>query len=75
MAGANPDPFSDIAIASGPMSTPQTVTHNPVDDPSTIMQTVISQLPPPIETSQAGPLATHGGSGPSTHTAPPATGG
>ena len=24
-------------------------------------------------TSQAGPLATHGGSGPSTHTAPPAT--
>ena len=65
MASANTDPFFGLTLASGPMSTPQPV--------STVMQTIISQFPPPIVTNQAGPLARHGGSGPSTHTAPPAT--
>ena len=71
MAGANPDPFSGIPIASGPMSTPQTITYNPTGGPNMIVQTIISQLPPPILTSQAVPPATQGGSGPSTYTAPP----
>ena len=73
MAGANLDPFFSIAISSGPMSTQQTITNNPTGGPSMVMQTVISQLPPPIVTSQAIPLTTHGGSGPSTHTTPPTT--
>ena len=34
------------------------------------MQTVISQLPPPILTSQVVPPVTHGGIVPSTHTIP-----
>ena len=71
MAGANPDPFFGITIASGPLSTPQPITNNHAGGPSAVMKTVISQLPPPIVTSQAGPLTTHGGSVPSTHTAPP----
>ena len=73
MAGANLDPFSSIAIASGSMSTAQPVTNNPIGGRSIVLQTVISQLPPFIVTSQAGPLATHGDNGPSTHTAPPTT--
>ena len=73
MASANPDPFFSLTLASGPMSTSQPVTHNLASGPSTVMQTIISQQPPPIVTSQAGPLVAHGGSGPSTHTAPPAT--
>ena len=73
MAGANPNPFSSIAIASGPTSTPQPITNNPVGGPSIVMQIVISQFPPPIVTNQAGPSATQGGSGPSTYTTPPAT--
>ena len=55
------------------MSTSQLLTHNLASGPSTVMQIFISQFPPPIVTSQAGPLATHGGSGPFTHTVPPAT--
>ena len=70
MAGANSDPFFGIAIASGPISTPQYVTNNPPGGPSTVMQTIISQLPPPILTSQVVPFATHGGSMPSTHAVP-----
>ena len=73
MASTNPNPFFGITLASGPMSTPQRVTNNPAGGPSIVMQTIIIQLAPPIVTSQAGPLATHGGSGPSTHTAPPTT--
>ena len=73
MAGANLDPFFGIAIASGPMSTPQTITNNPAGGPNMVMQTTISQLPPPILTSQAVPPTTHGGSGPSTYIAPPVT--
>ena len=38
-----------------------------------VMQTIISQLPPPIVTTQAIPPATHGGSGPSIHTILPTT--
>ena len=37
---------------------------------NTVMQTVISQLLPPILTSQVVPPATHGASGPSTYTTP-----
>ena len=55
------------------MSTPQVVTNNPIGGPSTVMQTVISQLPPPIVTTQVVPLATLAGSGPSTYNAPPIT--
>ena len=73
MAGANLDPFFSIAIASGPMSTPQIITNNPACGPNMIMQTVISQMPPPIVTTQAVPPATLGGSGPSTYNAPPVT--
>ena len=71
MVGANPDPFFGVVIASGPMSTPQTTTTTPAGGPSKVMQTDISQLPPPILTSQVVPPVTHGGSGPSTYTAPP----
>ena len=73
MAGANLDPFFGIAIASGPMSTPQIITNNPVGGPNKFMQTVISQLPPPIVTTQAVPSATLAGNGPSTYIAPPVT--
>ena len=73
MAGANQDPFSGIVIASGPMSTPQTITNNPVGGPSMVMQTVISQLPPPIVTTQVVPLATLASNGPSIYMAPPIT--
>ena len=73
MDGENSDPFFGIAIASGPMSTPQIITNNPRGGPSTVMQTVISQMPPPIVTTQAVPPATLGGSGPSTYTTPPVT--
>ena len=60
-------------MASGPMSTPQVFTNNLVSGPSIVMQTVISQLPPPIVTTQAIPPATLAGSGPSTYTTPPVT--
>ena len=70
MAGANLDPFFGIVIGSGPMSTPHTTTNTFVGGPSRVMQTVISQLPPPTLTSQVVPLVTHGGSMPSTHTIP-----
>ena len=73
MASANPNPFFDITLASGPMSTSQPVTHNLESGPRTFIQTVISQLPPPVVSNQAGPLVTHRGCGPSTHIAPPAT--
>ena len=73
MAGANPDPFYAIAVTSGPISSPQNITNNPVGGPNTVMQTIISQLPPPIVTNQAIPPTTQGGSAPSIYTAPPIT--
>ena len=53
------------------MSTPQITTNTPTSGPNMVMQTIISQLPPPILTSKFVPPATHGGSIPSTHTVPP----
>ena len=41
----------NVVVASGPMSTPQVVTNNPTGGPNTVMQMVISQLPPPIVTT------------------------
>ena len=55
------------------MSTPQMITNNPAGGPSMVMQTVISQFPPPTVTIQAVPPATLVGSGPSTYTTPPVT--
>ena len=86
MAGANPDPFSGLVIGSGPISIPHITTNTSTRGPSTVIQTVISQLPPPTLTNQTMPpvipggsvLSTHtvplgmpGGSGPSTYVSPP----
>ena len=42
MAGANPDPFFGIDIASGPMSTPQDITNNHAGGPNIVMHVEFS---------------------------------
>ena len=71
MAGLNLDPPSSLVIGSGPMSIPNTTTNTLAGGPRNVMQTIISQFPPPILTSQTVPSIMHGGSGTSTHTIPP----
>ena len=49
---------------------PQVTTNTLAGGPSIAMQTVLTQLPPPILTSQTVPPVIPGGSFPSTHTVP-----
>ena len=67
MDGAKSDPFSGMIIGSGPMSIPQVNTNTLASGPIATMQTVLTQLPPPVITNQATPTVILGGSGPSTH--------
>ena len=70
MDGTNLDPLFGLVIGSGPMSIPHTTTNTLAGGPSTAMQTVLTQLPPPVPTSQIIPPVIPGGSGPSTNTVP-----
>ena len=66
MGGANLDPLFGLVIGSGTMSIPHTTTNTPTTGPSTVMQTIMSQLSPPILTSKTVSSIIHGGRGPST---------
>ena len=52
------------------MSIPHTATNTLTFGPNTTVQTVLTQLPPPVPTIQTIPPIIPGGSGPSIHTVP-----
>ena len=64
MDGANLDSLSGMVIGNGPMSMPQVTTNALAVGPSTAMQTVLTQLSPPVPTSQNVPPVILGGNGP-----------